>query len=356
MSRPKYRPSNFHQLVDAPRADSEFTRVVRLRADTDPARAPNSATCRARTVEFSGLVPPDPRPLFTHHQARLHQICREYPKPGVVVFGVHPRSGLAGHLWLEASDKLRAGTIGRHCEVDLFLDDDEQLSLRHLLLLVKRSDTGLTLRVVDLATPSGFQAEEGGTLRAVEANGTLILRAAGYWLFIFPTGTAPPWDPRATDPWETLPPRVRVADERPEHECYSVSEPNRDDATRVRFREAPSQVGFNPLLGRGELSEGQLILSANGVDERLAIGPRALSRGVILGRYARCSGELGMGSDLVSRVHAIVLRCDGVLHIIDAGSTNGIVRGDEDVRCEPVRAGAKYVLGKMRVRWLPKGR
>ncbi len=58
-------------------------------------------------------------------------------------------------------------------------------------------------------------------------------------------------------------------------------------------------------------------------------------------------------SSLVSRVHAMLVRVDGALHLIDAGSTNGTSTAGRDVKCEPVLAGQIYELGKMFVRWEP---
>jgi hypothetical protein len=161
-------------------SNSQYTRFVRLRVDADRGEASNGRTHCVGTSQFARVVMVDHRSLFNHHQRRLHQVASEYSRPGVAVFALHHHNGIAGHLWLEATDRLRAGTIGRHSNVDLFLPDDEELSLRHLLVLVRQVGNSLRLRIADLATPAGFQAEEGGVLRAVDANGVLVLRAASY--------------------------------------------------------------------------------------------------------------------------------------------------------------------------------
>ena len=44
---------------------------------------------------------------------------------------------------------------------------------------------------------------------------------------------------------------------------------------------------------------------------------------------------------------------DGAVHIIDAGSTNGVVTGEIEVKCAPIQEGCEYLLGKMRMRWHP---
>jgi hypothetical protein len=272
----------------------------------------------------------------------------------VAVFALHRREGIAGHFWLAATGQLRAGLVGRHGAVDLFLEDDAELSLRHLLVLVKRKVSGsLVLRIADLVTPTGFQAEEGGLLRAVEANGTLVLRAASYSLFFVPTGGPLPWDPDAASPWSTLPPRVPITEARPSRAHRLQRREHRDERTEVRFREGPFGPGPEALLQPGERVEGQLIITHGACEERLAVGARALERGVILGRYSRCAGNTAAVSDDVSRVHAVLLQCDGELHLIDAGSTNGTYRGDQELKCEPVQPGCRYRLNRMPVRWEP---
>ena len=244
----------------------------------------------------------------------------DYPKAGVAVFALDESRGIAGNVWLAASGELRAGTLGRHSAVDLYLDDDDALSLRHLLLLVKARGDGVWLRIDDLATPGGFQAEEGKMLRSVEATGPLVLRAASYSFFAFPTGGPLAWN---RDAWSTLPRRE------------FVSEPG------------PVEPGPEPLVKSGEAIEGQLVMG----NARLEVGAHALDRGVLLGRYARCSGDTGEMNQDVSRLHAMLARVDGTIHLIDLCSTNGTFKGDAPVKCAPVEPGARYHLGRTPLRW-----
>lgn len=334
-------------------SDSQYTRFVRLRADSDRSHADNGRTHCVGTGQFARVALVDHRSLFNHHQRRIHQVVSEYPRPGVAVFALHHDTGLAGHLWLEATDKLRAGTIGRHSKVDLFLPDDEELSLRQLMVLVRQDAGALRLRIADLATPAGFQAEEGGVLRAVEANGVLVLRAASYSFFAIPTGGQPPWDRHADDPWRTLPRRVLVAEPRAPRSPPVRRPSARVGETSVSFVNGPEEPGPEPAMVPGEVVEGHLVITNGGIEQRLSVGARALERGIILGRYSRCSGDTSVMTDLVSRVHAIVIFVDGRIHIIDAGSTNGIVVGEADVKCAPIEPRATYSLGAMRVKWHP---
>lgn len=332
-------------------SDSGWTRFVRLRADVEREDHRNEMTSRTGWRERVEVV--DHRALFNYHQRRLLELVRGHGRAGVAVFALHRRAGIAGHLWLAATDQLRAGTIGRHSSVDLFLADDGQLSLRHLLVLVQMPSHELRVRVADLATPAGFQAEQGGVLRAVDANGTLALRAAGYSLFFIPTGGPPVWDATAEDPWSTLPPRVVVADARPSRPSRRWRFRQRPSDTNVRPREGPSETGPEPLLQPHERIEGHLIIASGAIEQRLAASARALDRGILLGRYSRCAGSTGEMSYSVSRVHAALVRWEGELHLIDTGSTNGTFKGDRRVKCEPLEPGFSYGLGRLRVRWEP---
>ena len=325
------------------------SRYVRLRADVDRNYARNDQTYIQGLPAVVTLT--DHRTLFNRHQKRMSQVCREYNVPGVAVFALHGQRGIAGHFWLAATDQLRAGTIGRHGSVDLLLTDDEGLSLRHLLVLVKIGSLGLRLHVADFATPAGFQAEEGGILRAVEANGTLVLRSASYSLFFFPTGGELPWAREAADPWATLPNRLLLAEERKTRVSAPGRLESRPAETNVTFRNGPMEPGPEPLLDPNEAVEGHLVLINGSSAQRVPVGAKALDRGVILGRYSRCAGDTTEMNHMVSRVHAVLLRFDGELHLIDAGSTNGVLKGAQEVKCAPVEPNCDYQLGGMRVRW-----
>lgn len=191
-------------------------------------------------------------------------------------------------------------------------------------------------------------------LRGVDANGTLVLRVAGYSLFIFPTGVPAPWDPTCADPWQSLPPRTLVADERVAARPRQRRSSRRSGETNIEFRDGPSEPGPRPLLAPGERLEGHLVLTNGGTQDAFPVGRRALELGIILGRYSRCAGDTLVMSDDVSRVHAMLVTVNGSLHIVDAGSTNGTRSPTHDtVKCEPVVGGATYRLGRLGARWEP---
>lgn len=326
---------------------SEVTRFIRLRADVDRTLATNEGTRVAHPSRPDDVRFVDHHSLFNRHQRRLHQVLREFPRKGVCVFAVHPQHGLAGQLWLEASAGVRAGSVGRHAEVELHLPFDEALSLRQLLVLVTRGDGGTRIQVVDLATPGGFQAETGGVLRAVTADGPCVLAVASYSLFLLPTGAPTPWEPQAADPFLTLPPRRLVTRTRPRPEPRRLGE----GQALVTECRGPVMVRADRLREPGEPVVACLTLGAGALAHRLELGASALERGVLLGRYERCAGDPSALEFDVSRVHALVLSVDGEPWLFDAGSTNGVFAGEAQVRAVPLDEVTAYRLASLPLGW-----
>jgi pSer/pThr/pTyr-binding forkhead associated (FHA) protein len=55
----------------------------------------------------------------------------------------------------------------------------------------------------------------------------------------------------------------------------------------------------------------------------------------------------------VSRVHAMLLYEGGLLHVIDAGSTNGTLVRGRNIHCEPMPPGERVELAQAHVIWDP---
>jgi hypothetical protein len=295
--------------------------------------------------------------LFARHRTELRDILQAHKRRGVAIIAVATGTGVAGHLWLEASEKLRAGVVGRHGQADLFVPGDSDLSLRHLVVLVRGTHDRFRLRVLDLRTPGGFDDESGERLAALSAEGPVFFGAARYQFFVFPTGGGLPWDDDAADPWASLAPRV-LSDRR----VGSRPLPKPDLPQRAPGGITVVNVSAGPLaaahalLGDGEPAAGHLVVGSGAFEERIAIGERALDRGVMLGRYRRCdsAGMAAFSDDRISRVHALVVRDEGEIYLVDLCSTNGVWVGDKEVRLRRLIAGEEFRLGsRTGVRWQP---
>jgi len=329
-------------------SDSNVTRAVWLPSSADRSLAINDGTLfEPRTP----LGDADFKSLFNTFQREMSRRLAEMTRPGLMTFALSTKRGLSGQLWLEAAQGLRSGTVGRHGQTDLFLPWESLLSLRHLLFLVRRVDISTRVRVLDLKTPWGFRAESGGALRAAEADGLAILSVPGYALVLAPTGEALPWDPDAQDPRSTLPPRnlepLQTSDAAPAP---------RKHGTRITGLHGPveSPLAAEALRGGDENAEGALVVQNGKREETLMVGPRALTRGVLLGRYDRCNVHATGVESGLSRVHALLLSYEGTVYLTDAGSTNGTWCEEERIKCAPIQAGRTYRMGEdMRIRWEP---
>ena len=108
-----------------------------------------------------------------------------------------------------------------------------------------------------------------------------------------------------------------------------------------------------PELRPDERVAGRLHFTSDAATASLSVGFLALERGIVLGRYERCSGALALMGPDTSRVHAVLMLVDGEVRLIDAGSSNGTFRGATRVKSEPMHPGQPYTLGRMQVRWAP---
>jgi len=302
--------------------------------------------------------------LFESHVRELAAAHAPHAKePGVLVAAVVPGFGLRGHLWLSAGATLRAAIVGRHEHAELHLPDDAALSLRHLAVLVRAGagGAGVRVRVLDLRTGAGFVDEAGRRLAAVAANGPLFLRASAHRFFLLPTG---PGHQLSSDPgvaWSALAPRV-FEDDRP-----GAPVPARAAAAAPRpladFREVTVVTASAPLappeflelLEPGESPLGHLRVQSRERTTIVSLGASRAARGVLIGRYDRCDGVVPAAwfENEVSRVHAFLLLEGGVLHVIDAGSTNGTSLRGRSIRCEPMPAGERVDLATASLVWDP---
>ena len=288
----------------------EATRFARIQASVAPLRHDGATqVCSLRRTSAR----PSVEQAFCDKQRMMASAVLEERRPGLFVFAAHLQYGHVARLWLEASLEPRAGTIGRHAAVDLALPLDDALSLRHLLFVVRRQGPGVLFQAIDLETSNGLQLESGAAVRSAQASGPLILRASDFIFFCIPTGQAVPWDRDCGDPWSTLRPRV-------------VS------------RQAPR------TLEARESVVGSLSAQTPFGERVCAFGRTALERGVLVGRASRC--DVVVPVQTVSRVHVVLLLLEDGLRLMDAGSTNGTWRMDEEVKITRVREGDRFLLGE----------
>lgn len=305
---------------------------------------------------------------FLRHYEQIKALLGAHRRPGVALLAFDTsRDALVGTLALEARPgEVRAAIVGRHTEADLQLVGDDELSLRHLVLLVHPYDGDeVRFSVLDLRTRTAFVDECGRRLEAVEAEGPVLLSVGRFQLFLLLTEAEPCWPDGARDGWACVPERVLLGEREADLARRRLEAlrrrgrrvPREDDApptprprTMSVIRSTPGPRFTSPmvsegavegpsdeLLQDGERAIGTLAVRFRGREQQLPLGPAAARRGVLIGRYDRCNAASILTEHSISRVHLLILQIDGTLYAIDTCSTNGCWRPRPNARPEAVR-------------------
>lgn len=244
----------------------------------------------------------------------------------------YPPQGGAGSRAAVARDD--AFVIGRHSQSDVVMVGREA-SLRHAVVLPRRTDEGLRVTVVDLKSQVGCMTLSGEIVDRAELKAPCALSLGAHLLLLAPRallddpealvagwlGTAalpPPAEPRSGSMWEVV---VNIFPDGAELTATDVPSPRDVRGLLTRDAAEPTLAGaFVP--GETALLGQRPIL----VQQRHVVTQQELWRGVLLGRASRCLGPGADGPDTVSRVHGLLLSVDGALHYIDTASSGGTQR------------------------------
>lgn len=294
---------------------SGHTRIVRVMdADAQAGR-------RSTTFVHGSQLADTPRRHYERLHRQLVSACEEERRPGLFVFAVHATSGLTGRMWLSATDEVRAGTLGRHQFVDLSITRDQALSLRHVLFVVRLVEGRVRFSAIDLETPGGLHTALGPQ-QVTQSEQPVLLRTAQLSFFCVPTGV-------------------------------QVTLPEQLDTAWRRFDEVPPtpQAGRWSWLKTASPAVGVLTLRLSTGVFTTAIDEQLIRRGVLIGREERC--DVLIPDSHVSRVHAALLSVDGVAHLIDCGSSNGLydLRRLCDVRCHRLEDADRFQVGHATLDW-----
>ena len=303
----------------------------------------------------------DARASFERHYGDIRRLWSGYTRQGVLVLAFDRRHGLLGEVWLKASlDRPRAAIVGRHSMCDLMVTSEHvSVALRHLAIVTQAvSHDDICVRVFDLNTSVGFGVEDGRSLQGVSSDGPMFLRVGAVDLMLLPTPAGFELPEDAATTYQTLPPRVFI-DERVGRAEYRprrapVPAPERvPGQTSVRMGQGPMMVAQG-LLGAGERPAGHLVVRGGGGVLRQPMGPAALKRGVLVGRYPRCEfGSMEASDDSkLSRVHLMVVDTGDGPVAVDTASTNGTMVDGRELRlCRLVDGEPITLAGAVELVW-----
>jgi hypothetical protein len=339
-------------------ASASWTRMAFLAHGQNRADADNRCTVAGVRAPIGQFPParPDVAAARLSAASMMEDLMGKLTKPGVALVAVDRHGTVAGTLTLASrASGINAGVIGRHGRCDLYLAGDDQLSLRHASIIV---DEHGSYRFIDLRTGSGLRDAAGRRHDGVASTEEAVV-AIGDHVVVARARRDPDLGGPMRSPW--APPLAlgtKIHDDAPPsgpgpHATGSGAIGARNPADDAAARMAITITGpitrtGGALLGSDESRLAILELADAGSREQWPVGERALSNGILLGRYERCDGH---GSRIlarrgISRVHAIVLAVDGAPYVLDLGSTNGTWIDGTEIKCARIAPGATIRLGE----------
>ena len=305
----------------------------------------------------------DAKALFEAQYETIRQGLNAHQEQGVLIMAFDEQGNALAQGWLRASlDKTRAAIVGRHTACGVAVPGaDRNISLRHLAVLVRaQSHSECRIRVIDLHTSRGFTDEDGQVLSAAMAEGPLFLGLDGLRLVFLMTGEEAP--ETAEGAYAAIPSRVLIeerkgtigvprarlqpalsgpitgavgpfrrgtsAGQSPSGASAGQSPSGTsagqsplgtsvgqspsgtsavEDAEQTLVRSTDGPVAaVADLCGADELAEGTLVIRGPQRTVRRDVGPQALARGILVGRYERCA--VGLDAGRLSRVHFLIVR------------------------------------------------
>lgn len=312
----------------------------------------NSCTV-VRTSQLAAIEHPDPMDVardFPRRYPKVKAALAEHRAQGVLLMLFDPRDGVVARGWVRASlDKTRAVVVGRHSHCAIRAPElVSEISLRHLAVLVRAVDHDRTrLRVLDLGTSIGFSDEAARPLQAVAAEGTIFLRLGPLDLWMFTTSPDDPPLEDAQDAYRCIPPRVFVEEKVGPPPLRGpllrgVRGPVPEGATPVLSMVGPL-ADVRRLCADDEAPVGRLVVHSGTDELSRKVGPHALARGILVGRYERCD-LVRSRHDNLSRVHLLVVQDGDDVLAVDTASTNGTELEGEPMTQAPLRKGSILVL------------
>ena len=330
------------------------------------------------TVCISFRPLPGPRPAgpssfrdaFRRHYGPIRALLDRHRAAGLglVVVG---EEALEATVWVPAeADGINPVIVGRHSRAEVFLPSDPELSLRHLAVVLQRPGAGPgRFRVLDLRTPTGFTDEQGRRLEALESAGPTVVHCASFAVMLFPTAEGDePWPDDAGAAWGRVPDRAYLDSTSADPEQWArpggvvVRRPawagDSASTTSVFTFPGPAFLSPAPAPAPGERgpARGEIRVSSPWGEASLLLSPEAARRGALLGRYERCDGAglLCLSSQMLSRVHLLVVESGGALWAIDTASMNGTWEGDRRIRRSRLDPGRRLRLAAdATVEWCP---
>lgn len=248
--------------------------------------------------------------------------------------------------------------LGRHPACDGVFSGDEQISLRHLLVLPWRDGDRYGVRLVDLRARLPMFFDDGRPHRSLRTHGPFTVRVGSFLLGAFSLDAPLPQTAPLTVV-ENGPPEVSDAARAGVAARTRIAGgdvgPYRRPITLIESLAAPrTLVEMSELRAMAAATQVTSVLVAEnerGARSELRLSNADLSCGVLLGRADRCN-DVGLRAVFevepveVSRIHGVLICDDGEVVLYDCGSTNGTYVGKERTRSVLMRPGVRAALSR----------
>lgn len=231
---------------------------------------------------------------------------------GLCVF-VFSNYSLVGQAFVASKENIANSLIlGRHNQSEVFLANDPNLSLRHLVFIVHRRGSGVKFQILDLHSTSGFKNELDQPCRSITANGPTFIRLNHYHIMCFPIPSTALKDDDPIRTWNNLPKR--------QHSDHNIEVP--DDESLIVSHAPPEPLKDGPT--KHPIAKLELFFGQNHVCQPLK--SESLKRGIIIGRHDKCEKifQPFLLHPYISRIHFLLIEIEDEYYIIDTASTNGV--------------------------------
>jgi hypothetical protein len=231
---------------------------------------------------------------------------------GLCVF-VFSNYSLVGQAFVSSKENTANSLIlGRHNQSEVFLGNDPNLSLRHLVFIVHPRGKGVQFQILDLHSTSGFKNEMDQPCQSITANGPTFIRLNHYHIMCFPTPSTALMDDDSSRAWNNLPKR--------HHSNHFIEVPDHDSL--IVSNAPPSPLKEGPT--KHPIAKLELFFGQNYVSQPL--DNESLRRGIIIGRNDKCEKifQPFLLHPYISRIHFLLIEIENEYYIIDTASTNGV--------------------------------
>ena len=299
----------------------DATRIINIQALRDQIPHQNDQTIQINPKLFQRV---EFRALFQDNFSEIQEFNTQY-KDGLCIY-IFSGQELIGKAFLKTKTaEINTLILGRHSQSEVFLSQDQSLSLRHLIFMTHPKSDRLIYRILDLRSRSGFENEAGMNCHSLISDGHGFIRLNHYHILCFPAQCPSLNGNEPQKSWDALPPRQY------KDLPSDLNEMSFSEHCSIVFS-TPPPTPLRRVVTQKPVASLELFSGDNYVNQPL--DSDMLSSGILIGRYTRCDRAFQpfLTITSISRVHLLIVEVEGQMYIIDTASTNGTYIDGERIK------------------------